>query len=782
VNTNNPAFGNGNTPAGGSSAATAGKPQSRQRRHDDKPDIWRIAHRALRGRYRMALVLTLCGAIGGASLGVLSGQRLYRATGLVRIAAVRPQVLKETDQNQSIPMFDGVIEAQQEIMTGRETVEAAMRDETWRNAVRGHHDISEEQFSAALKVEIRHGSDHLRASYTDPDARISEAGVRSIITAYQHAYASEESRVERQRIDELQSRRTALELALKSVEEETGKLGNASDAAAAIASVDALYDAASERLKRLRAALVDVQCAIAGLPDLSHKAGGQPALPGEQVTTALMGAYIAQQGHDQMEVNRLNQNGVGKSHPALARAQAAVKDDQDRVAEYSKSLQQWRNLRLETASPEALKQQEATLIQLSAAADAEMTTLASQRSRLAKLQTRAGELTQSLIETGDRLDVLTTEDSLGSRLTIVSGGEKPLTAMLDTRPKTAFIGLVMGALSPLGVLICMVTFRRRYGSPIEVAEDLARRVPFVAVLPEIDADANTAAAAARALHQLRVRLQPSADSPCRAYLISSPAGGNGKSSIAHALGVSFAAAGIRTLLVDGDLVDRGLTRAFAAQGIAGFREAIHGQLANIRALSSGLYVLSAGQCRPQDAYTLTSPQVTQLLDRARREFNVVLIDSDPILDGVSAAVMAPHVDGVILTVIRNQSHGSVRESMRVLEQHGAIVAGCIFNRAKASDAIGQTPASPVNPAAVPELDGTSSLTGETAAVVEPTSTLAATEGLSRFGPIVAAVMSSLGLVHDTDFNLVAPSALKGKVDPTPGMSFDPSADYRTRVA
>ena len=65
--------------------------------------MWRLAHRALRGRYRLALVLAAVGICVGAQAGMRIGKRLYRATGLVRIAAVRPQVMQETDQNRAMP-------------------------------------------------------------------------------------------------------------------------------------------------------------------------------------------------------------------------------------------------------------------------------------------------------------------------------------------------------------------------------------------------------------------------------------------------------------------------------------------------------------------------------------------------------------------------------------------------------------------------------------------------------------------------------------------------------
>src|SRR5688500_5645749 len=76
---------------------------------DQKFDFWRMSHRALRGRYRMAALLAAVGAVVGMSFGSQLGQRLYTSVGLIRIASVLPQVMGETDQNRPMAMFDGFI-------------------------------------------------------------------------------------------------------------------------------------------------------------------------------------------------------------------------------------------------------------------------------------------------------------------------------------------------------------------------------------------------------------------------------------------------------------------------------------------------------------------------------------------------------------------------------------------------------------------------------------------------------------------------------------------------
>ena len=187
-------------------------------------DFWRTAHRAVRGRGRLVLLLAAAGGLLGAWAGLMLGQRVYAATGMVRIASVLPQVLHETDQNRPIAMFDGFIEAQKEVMISRETVQAAMKEDSWQQVARGSRALTQEQFAAGLKVETRPRSDHLRVTFRNRDPVVTAAAVRSIIAAYQQAFIREQSRVEGQRVSQLQTRRVTLSDSLKAIQDRIAQI------------------------------------------------------------------------------------------------------------------------------------------------------------------------------------------------------------------------------------------------------------------------------------------------------------------------------------------------------------------------------------------------------------------------------------------------------------------------------------------------------------------------------------------------------------------------------
>src|SRR6185295_9306504 len=83
------------------------------------------------------------------------------------------------------------------------------------------------------------------------------------------------------------------------------------------------------------------------------------------------------------------------------------------------------------------------------------------------------------------------------------------------------------------------------------------------------------AAAARCIHQIRVLLRAwSAGRKSSVYLVTSTTAKEGKTSLTMSLGLSFAASGARTLVIDCDLVGRHFTNALDAGKMRGLHEAL----------------------------------------------------------------------------------------------------------------------------------------------------------------------------------------------------------------
>ena len=691
-------------------------------------DLWRTAHRALRGNYRTVCVVGAIGAIAGAGVGLMFGKRLYTATGLVRIASVLPTVLKETDQNRPMAMFDGFIQAQRDLILGRDMILAASSDESWRRSGDRVRPPSEEDFAAGLKVETRPRSDFLKVSFTGPEPDTAAASVRAIVSAYQKSFTREQERSESQRTGQLKSRRESLLAESQSLQTEMDAIADGRTAA----ELEPLCASAADRVKRLRNALAEVQVALAGGPEVVQRQTPSGRTPGDAVTDEILRSYTVEMVRIENLLAEARSRGCGSAHPSIQRLERLADEYRARVASFTSATETSRSARASAAAPMSLAARQTSLQMFTKAAEDDLKRLTSERSQLTLLEDRAAALNKNLSDTDARLDALATEASLGNRLTVVSSGEKPITAAIDNRAKTATVGALTGMGLPIAAMVLVTSLRRRYRFSDEVAEDLAYRVPFIGVLPDLIEDKQFGPVAAHGIHDLRVRLQPASAEHPRTYLVTSASDGEGKSSLSLALGLSFAAAGFRTLLIDADTGSRRLSFSFDTSDCPGLSEAMAGDRPFIRAVRSGLAVLSAGRNRPQDACRFSPVAAASLLTDLLGQFDVILIDGDPVLTGARSSVIAPLVDGVILTLSRGQEQKVLLDAARQVEMLGANLGGVVFNRASVAD--------------FPE-------------IVVRQSQLLSTENrhlsrrLERFGLLVGATLSSLSLVEAEELDL-----------------------------
>ena len=155
-----------------------------------------------------------------------------------------------------------------------------------------------------------------------------------------------------------------------------------------------------------------------------------------------------------------------------------------------------------------------------------------------------------------------------------------------------------------------------------------------------------------------------------------------------ALGLSFAACGSRTLLIDCDLIGAGLTRRLGVQSETGILEAALNRsvLENIRTTEiTDVAILPVGSSGALHASTLSPNALRRIISEAKKHFDVILIDTGPILGSIEASLVATVADGIVLTVARGQQRQLIEKSLRHLMSIGAKICGVVFNRAQARD-------------------------------------------------------------------------------------------------
>ncbi|MDI9240249.1 polysaccharide biosynthesis tyrosine autokinase [Lysobacter sp. LF1] len=168
-------------------------------------------------------------------------------------------------------------------------------------------------------------------------------------------------------------------------------------------------------------------------------------------------------------------------------------------------------------------------------------------------------------------------------------------------------------------------------------------------------------------------------------MITAPSPGVGKTFVCANLAVTIAQAGQRVLLIDADMRRGTLHQALGTRSENGLSELISGQIDTQTAVrtvpgTDNLSFISRGSVPPNPSELLMHPRFPALIDRLSSEYDIVVIDTPPVLAVTDAAVIGHHV-GTCLMVVRwglNQQREIALAKQR-LEQNGVEVRGAIFN-------------------------------------------------------------------------------------------------------
>ncbi|MFZ3577251.1 CpsD/CapB family tyrosine-protein kinase [Virgibacillus sp. DJP39] len=170
----------------------------------------------------------------------------------------------------------------------------------------------------------------------------------------------------------------------------------------------------------------------------------------------------------------------------------------------------------------------------------------------------------------------------------------------------------------------------------------------------------------------------------RLFIITSPGDGEGKSTITANLAVSMAQQKERILLIDASLRDPIIHDIFKIPNDIGLTSILSGK-ANlegaVQELGIGrLEILTSGSTTFNPSELLGNTRMTELLRTVADTYDIVLIDSSPLLTSTETRVLANQCDGVVLVLNRGKTEvEKTIESRRVLDLAHANLVGAIIN-------------------------------------------------------------------------------------------------------
>lgn len=157
---------------------------------------------------------------------------------------------------------------------------------------------------------------------------------------------------------------------------------------------------------------------------------------------------------------------------------------------------------------------------------------------------------------------------------------------------------------------------------------------------------------------------------------------DGKSTVAQNLAVTWAQAGKSVLLVDADLRRPTVHRTFGADNTRGLTTilAMNDQPADVihNTGINGLYVLTSGPMPPNPSELLGSPKMVQLVEWMRNEFDMIVIDSTPLILVPDAQALLPRTDGVVLVATLGKTKKrSLSSAVHILRLSKAKILGLV---------------------------------------------------------------------------------------------------------
>jgi capsular exopolysaccharide synthesis family protein len=173
----------------------------------------------------------------------------------------------------------------------------------------------------------------------------------------------------------------------------------------------------------------------------------------------------------------------------------------------------------------------------------------------------------------------------------------------------------------------------------------------------------------------------------RVVALTSAGPQEGKTTVASNLALALAEIGRRVLLIDGDLRKPRLHEIFNVANDWGLSDLLDGTRPpeGLEAMVIGtcyrdLYLLPAGSVASSISNLLNSPRVVELLQQMRQQFDMVIIDTPPMLQMPDARVLGKLADGVILVVrsARTAKETVVAAGQRLAED-GTRVLGTVLN-------------------------------------------------------------------------------------------------------
>lgn len=292
-------------------------------------------------------------------------------------------------------------------------------------------------------------------------------------------------------------------------------------------------------------------------------------------------------------------------------------------------------------------------------------------------------------------EALINEQSQPGNVLIVDKARVPEKPAKPNRLLIIVIGFVLGG----GLSFAYVFIKNYFDNTIKTPEDIQNRnMNVLAWIPQIEGITKDNkefefivarkpdSIPAEAFKALRTRVQFSklGDKSLKSILVTSSTPQEGKTTISVNLAASFAQANKRTAIIDCDLRKPRLHTMFNASRYPGLIDHLFGQVTLEEIVResevNNLYYITSGTIPPNPSEMLSSDQMQAFLNEVRERFDIVILDSPPIVAVTDSEIISSYVDATILVASSEKTELVMLEkSVELIRHENSSFIGVVLN-------------------------------------------------------------------------------------------------------
>jgi tyrosine-protein kinase Etk/Wzc len=278
--------------------------------------------------------------------------------------------------------------------------------------------------------------------------------------------------------------------------------------------------------------------------------------------------------------------------------------------------------------------------------------------------------------------------STPSEVSVLDTAVTPSVPNANRTPQIFLITVLASIGGAIGLAFLLDRADKRFRYPEQATHELG--LVIVGAVPKIETkqnggDPEEAAQVVEAFRTVRMNLQYAVDgSSSIMFTVSSPGPGDGKSLVASNLALSFAEAGHRVVLIDGDIRRGELHEMFGAARRPGLIDYLAGgvPLESIlrETTHENLTLIPCGTRRHRGPELLQSSLLPALVESLQAQYEVIVVDSAPLSAGIDSFALGTALGNMLLVLRTGETDRHLAQTRLTLLQRLPIrLLGVVLN-------------------------------------------------------------------------------------------------------